>query len=304
MSAELKMEVRVYDRADQLPKNLLSSVRSMPLPNTLLVCPPEHFDVVDVKNVHMEGNIGNVDKSLARRQWDAVCDAFWETKASVEIIQPEPACEDMVFCANQTFVGLDADGKKLCVLSRMKYPSRQREVSAFGKWFGSHGYRVEEIPEDIGFEGSGDAIWHPGRGLVWGGSGFRTDARVYSHISALFGVPVIRLPLRSERFYHLDTCFCAIDEHTVLIHAPSLTEEGVDMIKAVFRNVIECDDKEANEGMACNATAIGGKHIVIQRGNSRTMAALTELGYEVHEVETSEYLKSGGSVFCMKMYVF
>jgi N-dimethylarginine dimethylaminohydrolase len=112
------------------------------------------------------------------------------------------------------------------------------------------------------------------------------------------------LQLQSDRFYHLDTCFAAIDDKTVLVHAKSLTDEGMTMVRAVFENVIECDDTEANEGMACNATALGGKHVVIQPGNTKAVTALRKLGYKVHEVETGEFLKSGGSVFCMKMYVF
>lgn len=298
------MKARVYDRLEQLPADLLASCRTMPFPKTVLMCAPENFDVVDVKNPHMEGNIGKVDTAEARRQWDEVRSAFVNSGVAVELIDPEPDCEDMVFCANQSFVGMDARGEKLCVLSQMKHPSRQREVAAFGKWFAGHGYRLENLPEQIGFEGSGDAIWHPGRALVWGGSGFRTLPDAFPHISEYFGVPVIRLPLQSERFYHLDTCFAAIDEHTVLIHPNSLTSEGIAMIRAVFDNVIECDDTEANEGMACNATAFAAKQIVIQQGCKSVVSILQGLGYTVHEVNTSEFLKSGGSVFCMKMYVF
>jgi len=268
------------------------------------MCRPDYFTVIDVKNPHMEGNVGKVDKERAIAQWTAVHDAFQEAGASVELIEPLPDCEDMVFCANQTFVGLTAGGERLCVLSQMKHTSRQREVSAFSSWFSAHGYRVESIPAQVGFEGSGDAIWHPGRGLVWGGSGFRTEPSVYRHISELFGVPVIHLPLNSDRFYHLDTCFCAIDERTVLINPQSISSDGVAMIKSVFENVTECDEREANEGMACNATAINGKHILIQAGCDKAVAALSALGYEVIELDTSEYMKSGGSVFCMKMYVF
>ena len=295
---------RVFDRKEDLPADLLQSCREMPFPETMLMCPPDHFAVVDVKNPHMEGNIGKVDTSLARKQWEEVRDAFVASGANVQLITPSLDCEDMVFCANQTLVGIDSHGAKLCILSQMKHESRQREVAAFSTWFLHNGYRVAELPGKIGFEGSGDAIWHPGRGLIWGGSGFRTEMDAYPHISKRFDVPVIRLPLRSERFYHLDTCFCAIDEKTVLINSASLTPEGVSMIKSVFENVIECDEREANEGMACNATAIGGKYIVIQKGNPNCVAALKSYGYIVHQVDSSEFLKSGGSVFCMKMYVF
>ena len=153
-------------------------------------------------------------------------------------------------------------------------------------------------------EGSGDAIWHPGRGLIWGGCGARSDQEVYPWIADQFDVPVIRLPLRSEKFYHLDTCFAAIDEHTALIHPRALTAEAVAMVRAVFRRVIEVKDDEAETGMACNACAITGQHVVLQTGSAEAVRRLHELNYQVHEVETAEYLKSGGSVFCMKMYVF
>ncbi len=248
--------------------------------------------------------MGSVDRDLAGKQWENLKGVFEGCGARVDLIDPATDCEDMVFCANQTLVGLDQNGDRLCILSQMKHSSRQREVSAFSNWFSERGYQVKELPSGTGFEGSGDAIWHPGRALLWGGSGYRTEARAYEPVSALFGVPVIRLPLRSERFYHLDTCFCALDEHTVLIHAKSLTEDGLALVHAVFSDVIECDYREATEGMACNACGIGGKHVVIQKGNPKTVSALLQRGFAVHEVETSEYLKSGGSVFCMKMYVF
>lgn len=295
---------RVIDSVEQLPADLLANCHPQPMPSRVLMCPPTYFDVIDVKNPHMEGQIGRVDRAGAENQWQAVRSAFERAGARVDLIDPQPGCEDMVFCANQTLVGLDAASQRVCLLSRMKHPSRQREVPAFARWFEAAGYRVVDLPRPVGFEGSGDAIWHPGRGLVWGGHGHRTQAEAYEAVAETFGVPVIRLKLLSERFYHLDTCFCAIDEGTVLINPRSLEPRGLELIRAVFQRVVECPPDEADGGMACNATAIGGRHVVIQRGNRRTVAALRDLGYEVHEVDTTEFLRSGGSVFCMKMYVF
>ncbi len=276
----------------------------MPLPTRLLMCPPAHFDVIDVKNPHMQGNVGQVDRAAAAKQWSDLKSAFERAGATVDLIDPVPNCEDMVFCANQTLVGLDAAGRKLCLLSRMKHPSRQREVPAFAKWFAAAGYRVADLASTAGFEGSGDALWHPGRALIWGGHGHRTDPTAYEAVSAAFDIPVIRLKLLSDRFYHLDTCLCALDERTALINPLSFESRGLALIRAIFPQVIECPPREADQGMACNATAIGGKHVVIQKGNAQTVAALRAYNFTVHEVETTEYLKSGGSVFCMKMYVF
>jgi len=41
--------------------------------------------------------------------------------------------------------------------------------------------------------------------------------------------------------------------------------------------------------------------VLLQRGCERTSAALRAAGFTVRELETSEFLKSGGSVFCMKL---
>ncbi|MEK6706179.1 MAG: arginine deiminase-related protein [Bdellovibrionota bacterium] len=289
---------QVISSVDQLKK--------MPLPSEVLMCPPDYFDVIDVKNPFMEGQVGNVDRSLARRQWDDLKEAFTSVGVKVNLIKPVKDREDMVFCANQTFVGLDADRKRLCVLSHMKHPSRRAEVPAFADWFNANGYKVVSLPQNdsVLFEGSGDTLWHPGRALIWGGYGHRTNPEVYSSISDFFGAPVITLELKTERFYHLDTCFCPIDEKTVLVYPPSLTDKGMALIRKIFSDVIVVNQYEAMERMACNAAAFLSKHVVIQRGSEQVNQELRRRGFKVTEVETSEYMKSGGSVFCMKMTLF
>jgi N-dimethylarginine dimethylaminohydrolase len=300
----LRPAAGVFDDAAQLPAGFFDGLSPQPLPARVLMCPPEHFDVIDEKNPHMAGQQGRVDRALAGGQWEALRRTFAGCGVSVETIAPTPGCEDMVFCANQTLAGLDAAGRRVCLLSRMRHASRQREVPAFGDWFASQGYRVEPPQETRLHEGSGDALWHPGRGLIWGGHGHRTDAEAYEGIAALFGAPVIRLRLLSERFYHLDTALCLIDERTALVNPAALESRGLALLRAGFPRLIEVPPDEADQGFACNATALLGRHVIVQRGCPVTAAALRELGYEVHEVETGEFLRSGGSVFCLKMYVF
>jgi N-dimethylarginine dimethylaminohydrolase len=40
--------------------------------------------------------------------------------------------------------------------------------------------------------------------------------------------------------------------------------------------------------------------VLIQKGSADTVDALKQRGLDVFEVETSEFMKSGGSVFCLK----
>jgi hypothetical protein len=81
-----------------------------------------------------------------------------ESGYEVVTIDPTPGLEDMVFAANQAFVGFKEDIGRFVVPSRMVYPSRQREVAFFLDWYRKRGYRVIEV--DFGdnyFEGHGDS---------------------------------------------------------------------------------------------------------------------------------------------------
>jgi N-dimethylarginine dimethylaminohydrolase len=283
----------------------ITDLKKMPLPRAALMCAPDYFNVVDVKNPFMEGQQGRVDVALARKQWDGIVRAFERAGVEVQLIPPLPGCEDMVFCANPIFAGLDAEDRRVCVLSRMRYPSRQREVTAHAAWFEGHGYKVIPIgaPGSL-FEGSGDALWHPGRRLIWGGYGHRTTKDVYRHLSEIFDAPVMLLDLPTDLFYHLDTCFGLVNENTALVYPPALTRAGMDLIRSLIPYVIEVDAEEAVSAMACNGAAFLGKYVVMQSGAPKTARKLRDRGFEVIEVETSEFMKSGGSVFCMKMYLF
>lgn len=283
---------------------VISGLKPMPFPRSVLASPPEGFDVIDVKNPFMVGQQGKVDRRLASEQWSEVMRAFEQIGVRVETVAPVEGCEDMVFCANATFVGPDEDGRQVCVPGRMRFPSRRREVSAHVEWCRANGYRIVELKTRGDFEGSGDALWHPGRRLIWGGHGPRTSGEVYGELSDIFSAPVVTLQLATEWFYHLDTCFCPVDEKTVLVHPPALTAQGMKIVRNIFERVIAVDAYEARNLLACNAAPFFGKHVVIQAGATRVNWALRDLGFEVIEVETSEFLKSGGSVFCLKMYLF
>ncbi len=210
----------------------------------------------------------------------------------------------MVFSANPVFVGQDLNGRRICLLSNMKFSSREREVAAYEKWFALRGYTIVRLSNlDWHFEGHGDALWHPGKRLIWGGYGYRSVPQVYTEISKVFSSPVILLELCREHFYHLDTCLCPLSETEALYFPEAFKPEGQALIRSLFPKVIAASEKEALSGLACNALVLG-KKVIIQEGNSETNDALRALGYEVFEVDTSEFIKSGGSVFCMKLLTY
>ena len=283
----------------------LKTVRGRREPQAVLMCPPDYFDIKDVKNAFMEGNIGNVDRAAARRQWEELREAFLKIGKKVFVIDAVPDLEDMVFSANQVLVGLDAEEKPWILLSLMRHESRRKEVPHYRRWFEERGYRVLELDRgDILFEGQGDAIWHPGKQMLWGGYGHRTNLEAYHELAARLEVPIVALELHTAEFYHLDTCFSVLNEKSALVYSEAFTPEGLKLIRHFFPDLVEATEQDAYKAFACNALALDGKYVVIQRGAIDTVKKLREAGFEPVEVETGEFIKSGGSVFCLKMMVY
>lgn len=284
----------------------VKDLEPMPLPDGVLMVTPDYFSVDYVINPHMTEHVGKVDKTAAREEWTTIRDTFAELNLEVHEVEGQKGLPDMVFCANQSLPYITKNHKKHAFMSIMHADERKEEVPYIEQWYRQNGYEVEYLDDEkvSDFEGMGDAIWHSGRRLMWGGYGYRSSLDAYRQISDRFGIPVIALKLVDERFYHLDTCFCVLDEDTVLIYPKAFTDEGLKLIDKGFDRIIEADQHEAEKLFACNATCPDGKNVVIQEGCERVNKQLEEAGFTVHEVSTREYLKSGGSVFCMKMLLW
>ena len=98
--------------------------------------------------------------------------------------------------------------------------------------------------------------------------------------------------------------FAVFGVASALVYPPALTADGLALIDAVFERVIEVGEADARERFACNATACLGRTVIIERGCTALRERLASLYYDVVEVETGEFLKSGGSVYCMKQWLF
>lgn len=281
----------------------LEALPAIPRPGRVLMTSPEYFEVAYVINPHMAGNVGDVDAGRARDQWDALRATYERLGLEVAVVAGAPGLPDMTFCANQTLPYLTPGGERGAVVGRMHAAQRKPEVEHYRRFFQGEGYEVHGLDEDLpgDFEGMGDAIWHPGRYLLWGGYGYRTDRRVYDRLSDKLGFPVVPLRLEDPDFYHLDTCFCPLDEETALVYPGAFDEAGLEDIRSRFKRVLEAPEDEARTLFACNAHCPDAEHVVIQRGCRETNRLLLEAGFRPVEVETGEFLKSGGSVFCLKL---
>jgi N-dimethylarginine dimethylaminohydrolase len=265
----------------------------------ILRCRPTYFDVVYAINPHMK--VGSVDKQKATQEWEDLGEIYESIGVQVETLDGAEGFPDMVFTANQSFPWKDASGKKHVALSRMASKERAGEVAFFKEFYEKAGYLIHEMPEHLGtFEGMGDAIWHADGSQIWGGHGYRTKKEVYDWLSQETGKPVVTLALHDPAFYHLDVCLCVLNETTALVYPPAFDEESYAKIQSGFENLIEITKEEAYN-FVCNAHAPDQKHVILQQGSPRIEALLKEKAFIPIPLSTAEFIKAGGSVFCMKM---
>ena len=282
----------------------LNDLAPLPYPTRVVMTSPDYFEIKYVINAHMQGNIGTVNTATARVQWEHLKSAYETCGMEVDVVKGQSELPDMVFCANQTLPFVTTDGaSKGIVLSSMFAKERAPEVQHFATHFAKQGYQLIEdlFNGSTDFEGMGDALWHSGKHLLWGGYGFRSNKSVYDLIAKKLDAPILLLRLDDPEFYHLDTCMCILDDDTVLIYPGAFQPEGLELVKHFFPRVLHAPEHEARTLFACNAHCPDRKHVLIQKGCLETNRLLKEHGFEVLEMDTDEYLKSGGSVFCMKL---
>jgi N-dimethylarginine dimethylaminohydrolase len=274
-------------------------------PRRVLLCRPDGYRIAYAINPHMRNSSGELnvaDGARARAQWEALAEAYRAAGSEVDVIAGDPAFPDMVFAANQTLPYTTADGRKAVLLSNMHSPERRGEVAKFEDWFKSRGWEIRRLSrEEAGsFEGCGDLLPHPARRVFFGGYGFRTTARALDLIARTTGWPVIPLRLVDARFYHLDTCLAPLGGGRALAFRPAFDAASWDVLGACFDRILEPPAAEAVQGLACNVDCPDGKRVLIDSSCEETARMLAAEGFEVVRLDTSELLKAGGSVFCMK----
>lgn len=257
-----------------------------------MLCPPDHFRIDDPRNPFSgtRGAPNRIDPARARQQWEALKEACVDAGLEVRVARPSPELPDQVFTANPVLAG---PGRRV-LASRMTYPEREGEVGPLLDALGDH--------EGLGplaegpYEGGGDMLWHGGTLLA--GHGFRSTEAAGRAAAAAFGVPGVSLKLVDERFYHLDTALCVLGDAACLWVPGAFDAEGRSAIETRFPRRFAVPEAEALR-LAANAFHVDGR-VLIEADTPATQAWLKEEGYDVVALDTSEFRKSGGSVYCMK----
>ena len=274
-------------------------------PTKILMCKPEYFDVNYVGNEFMKNNEGNVNHSKAMEQWEELKKVYEDLGFKVDLIKPVKGLVDMVFTANQSLPFIDGNGKKKVILSKMKNIQRKKEVQYFEEYYKNCNYEIINLPDEVEyFESEGDCVIDYERNILFGGYGYRTDEKVYDIIAEYMDYKIVKLKLINPVLYHLDTCLSILNSETVVVAESAFDTESLNILKGYFTNIIKADEEENLKYFICNCHSPDGKNVIVQRGSTKFKDDFIKNGFNLIEVETTEFMKSGGSVFCMKLMYY
>lgn len=260
----------------------------------LLMCRPDYYGIYYEINPWMDRR-RPADQVAALRQWEALHQLLTEElEVQVELLPSVPGLPDLCFTANAGLAVGD-----LFVSSRFRYPERAAETPHATAWFRERGYRIASLPDSSCFEGEGDMLFCGYE--LFAGYRFRSDVQAHGALRELLGLAVHPLELVDPSFYHLDTCFCPLGPGQAVYYPEAFSSTSQRLLKETVPELIPVTAAEAHR-FACNALRIG-RVVVMNTGCFHVARFLTEAGYQVHEVETTEFLKAGGGPKCLVLFL-
>lgn len=259
-----------------------------------LMCRPDYFGIEYEINPWMKVE-QTVNYPEALKQWEKLYQTMQACGAKVDLVDPIKGWPDMVFTAN---AGLYFKNK--IVLPHFKFKERQGELPYFEEWFTKAGFELwnEVLAGTPYFEGAGDALLAGDKLFV--GYGHRSDRQFYEEAEYLDQNKVIYCELNNPYFYHIDTCFCPLNDKLAIWYPDAFTQESqTRMAKEI--ELIAVKEEEAKR-FACNAVVLN-EHVILPTGCPEITAELAERGFSVHACKMDEYLKSGGACKCLTLRI-
>ena len=110
------------------------------------------------------------------------------------------------------------------------------------------------------------------------------------------------MPLQrgDENFYHLDACFAPLRPGAALVYPGAFDADSLSRIRAHIPRLYEVDHEDALK-FVCNGVSASGKFLTPAITRC-VREALASEGLQSVVLDTSEFLKSGGSVCCLKLF--
>jgi len=222
-----------------------------------------------------------IDVALARRQHDAYCRALEEAGLSLILIPPDARFPDCCFVEDTSIIAGD-----IAIITVMGAPSRVGEEAAVREVLGGH-MAVRDISAPATIDG-GDVLVLEDRIFI--GLGARTNRAAVEQVGKLAGPGFRVTPVALEGVLHLKSACTYVGRRHLLIrrgHFDAGIFSGYKLI-----------DVPEEEAYAANCLSLG-RSVLVSAGYPGTTRAVEDAGFEVVEMEMSEFRKVQGSLTCL-----
>jgi len=215
---------------------------------------------------------------------------------------------DIVFMGNAG-LSLPRLRHPLILLPRMKFTQRQHELPYLKHLFHRLHLPTMDYPGVEPFEGQAELKWFDGGRKAVCGYGFRSTKQTFVELDRLFSTlygkdkpQLLVLKIASPDFYHLDVAMLAYDNQCI-VHRRAFSPTSLQKLERFLGKqnvtVIDTSDK-----FGLNAIVDGSRLITHKFTDPSLKPLLHALtGRTIHEIDASEFEKSGGSVRCMVLDV-
>ena len=222
-----------------------------------------------------------------------------------ELSYPLP---DIVFMANSG-LSLPRLRHPLILLPRMKFDQRRIELPPLIQMFHHLHLPTMDYPGVEPFEGQAELKWFDGGRKAVCGYGFRSTKQTYVELDRLFSKlygkekpQLLVLKIASADFYHLDLAMLEYDNRCI-VQRRAFSDTSIQKLERFLgkQNVTVID---TSDRFGLNAIGDGSRLITPKLKDPALKPLLHALtGRTIHEIDASEFEKSGGSVRCMVLDV-
>ena len=258
---------------------------------------PDHFRVDYAINPFMDTSV-QPDRHRAMSQWVDLVSTIERHGGTVEVVPQRPDAPDMVYAMNLGFGVVRPEGAHV-VLSHMRYAERRMETSSAHSWFERSGRSTTYVGrEGVGAHLEAGDVFAWGDGLV-AGYGPRTEELALKHLATELGVRVRGVRITHPAMYHLDLAFCPLDDGRAMVAPGAFDHASASALLELVPEPLVLTDEEALTTFCANSIVVGRTVIMPAGAPGRVVSQLTGWGFEVVEVDVSEFHKGGGSVRCL-----
>lgn len=260
---------------------------------TFLMCKPRYYEVCYEINPFMNVN-RFIDLKLAEQQWNVLVLKIQECGGSIKLIDGVSGYPDMVFTSNAAFIY-----KNDVILSNFFHKERSGETQFYHKYFQAQNYNIiNKLYSSHSFEGEAEVLLVNDNWFV--AVGQRSKKEFYENNDFFKNLNIHYCELVSNVFYHLDTCLLYLGDSKGIWYPNAFSRQS--QLKLLqYLNLYSITYVEAMN-LACNAIVIN-KNVIIPSGCPITEQILNSLGYKVHPIDMSEFIKSGGACNCLTLKI-